>query len=295
MPTPQHQAWIDRGRPWRLAQPLKALRDRLRGYGYVVYDIGDITHLNAQPPERHCPYSETNWPSYVDLPMPDVVTAIDVMPPPPALDLPSLQTLGAQMFKDKQTGVIPWLCGMNWGPTSNRSAVRDIWRPNHSRRASSDAGHIHAECRSDQTWSSAADAYDPVAAIRGAAGKQEDDMGQHVLVRGFADNPDQVWLCDGITRRRVSPAELGAVQNGVPTGPVSNNQTHQAGLLGQLGNGGRIFVSGEPADAWGVDVAKPVAVKVDAAELAAAMLADPAFATAMAEATFQGSQRSERE
>jgi hypothetical protein len=37
------------------------------------------------------------------------------------------------------------------------------------------------------------------------------------------------------------------------------------------------------------------AVKVDAAELAAALLAQPAFATALADAAFQGAQRAESE
>lgn len=35
MTSAQHAAWIKRGSPWRLARPLLALRDRLRGYGYT--------------------------------------------------------------------------------------------------------------------------------------------------------------------------------------------------------------------------------------------------------------------
>lgn len=165
MTSPQHAAWIRRGSPWQLARPLAILRDRLRGYGYTVFDLGDNRHLDAEPPEDHTPYSETGWPGATPY---SWVTAIDIMPPPTAA-LPSLQALGGQFYADRQAGYsgTSWLKYMNWGPTSNNTAVHDQWEPGHVRSSSGDAGHIHLSCRSDATQSSAADTYDPVARVRG--------------------------------------------------------------------------------------------------------------------------------
>lgn len=72
-------------------------------------------------------------------------------------------------------------------------------------------------------------------------------MGRQMLVR-FSDaaDPAQVWLCDGMLRRAVPAATIPA---------VGNAQTHQAGLLGELGNGGAVFVSSGDPDVWGRDVA----------------------------------------
>lgn len=281
--SPQHLRWIRSGLQWRLAYPLVALRDRLRAYGYTVYDIGNTDHLDHIPPEDHTPYSETGWP--ITTPY-GWVTAIDVMPPASAA-LPSLQALGAQIFADRQAGVpdVSWLKYMNWGPVSDSRAVHDQWQPGHLRWTSSDTGHIHASCRSDRvtTVSNPAElTYDPVARLRGL--EVEEDMAQMLVRFSDASDPSQVWLCDGIHRRPVDAADLPG---------VGNSQTHQAGFLGNLGNGGAVFVSAGNPDVWGVDIR--TAVKVDAGELAAALLADPAFATTLAEAAFQGSQRAERE
>lgn len=206
--SPQHLAWIRRGSRWRLARPLLALRDRLRAYGYTVYDLGNNAHLDAEPPEHHCPYSESNWPVFEGKPMPDVVTAIDIMPPDKP-GLPSLQLLGAQLFADKQADVAPWVVDMNWGPTSDRTAVRDTWRPGHVRTPSGDTGHIHLSCRSDAIDSPAGDLYDPVARLRGQTG---DDM--TAMTRG---------LYDLLTALSVGITEDGFVAVvGDPTSPNAN-------------------------------------------------------------------------
>jgi len=157
----QHKRWNNAGISWKLARPLAVLRDRLRGYGYTVYDIGNNDHMDHQPPEDHTPYSETGWPGATPY---GWVTAIDIMP---TGALPSLQRLGAQIFADKQSGDVPWLKYMNWGPTSNNSAVHDSWQPNYARKSSSDTGHIHISCRSDSTLSTTGDDYDPVARLNG--------------------------------------------------------------------------------------------------------------------------------
>jgi len=85
-------------------------------------------------------------------------------------------------------------------------------------------------------------------------GTGETTMAQ-MLVR-FADDPtepNQVWLADGQYRRRVKPEWVGT--GTPPGGPIGNKQIHQANLLGTLGNGGNVFVSGGDKDVWGIDIA----------------------------------------
>ena len=166
MTSAQHHAWKKAGKPVSgLIRPLAKLRDRLRDHGYVVFDIGDKSHLDHQPPEDHTPYSETGWPG--DSPK-WWLHAIDIMPPRPGSGLPSLQQLGAQLFADKQANDpgMAWAKYMNWGPDSDEDAVKDSWRPHHKRSTSTDTGHVHLSGRTDMTHYAGADDYDPVARIR---------------------------------------------------------------------------------------------------------------------------------
>lgn len=88
----------------------------------------------------------------------------------------------------------------------------------------------------------------------------EDDMKQ-MLVR-FTDAPEdagganQVWLCDGMVRRKVDQSM--AWGDSVTDGMIGNNGTHADGMLGNLGNSGLVFASGAGGwagrDAWGVDL-----------------------------------------
>ena len=206
MTSPQHAQWIRSGRQWQLARPLLVLRDRLRGYGYTVYDLGDTGHLDRIPPEDHTPYSETGWPGATPY---GWVTAIDVMPPSstqPRTGLPSLQSLGGQLFADRQAGVpaARWLKYMNWGPADDRHAVHDRWEPGHQRSMSDDAGHIHLSCRSDVTSAKYGDAYDPIARLRGLDNPViitvEDSM--PFVAKS---NTGQYYVCDLITSRPVPP------------------------------------------------------------------------------------------
>lgn len=88
----------------------------------------------------------------------------------------------------------------------------------------------------------------------------------------------QHWLVDGMTRRRIAVADLPG---------VGNAQSHQAGLLGLLGNGGQPFVtsaSSDQLDGWGVDLEARIVAAVNARvdQLAAADLArDNALAAAV--------------
>lgn len=70
-----------------------------------------------------------------------------------------------------------------------------------------------------------------------------------VLVKGLQPDPNQIWLCDGMFRRKVNTEWVG---NG--TGPITNAQTHQPTILGNLGWGGAVFASGGDPNVWGVDI-----------------------------------------
>jgi hypothetical protein len=164
MATSAYYAWDRNGRPWREATPIKAIADTLRGHGYTVYTLGDDSHLTADQPEDHAPFSATGWPKTSPYPY---VHALDIMPPTTA-GLPSLAQLGAQLYADRQFGTASWLKYMNWEPSGpNGPCFHDEWQPGHTRSDSTDRGHIHISIRSDYTTSSAAANYDPVAAIRG--------------------------------------------------------------------------------------------------------------------------------
>ncbi|WP_319460096.1 hypothetical protein [Micromonospora sp. RTP1Z1] len=164
--------WIRRGSPFRLMTPATDLRDRLRGYGYTVYDIGNRSHLEHDPPEDHTPYSATGYPGAADY---GVGYAIDIMSPPAGSGLPSLQQLGAQLLADRKAGAggIRWLKYMNWEPERDNGGDcwHESWQPAYARWSSSDRGHIHLSGLTGYETSTIAAGYDPVARIRG-----EDDM-----------------------------------------------------------------------------------------------------------------------
>lgn len=269
MTSKQHQLWINRGSPFRLARPLMSLRDHLRAAGYTVYDIGNNAHLDHQPPEDHTPYSETGWPQKI-APY-GVGCACDVMPPPKDSGLPSLQVLGERLHDDKTAGRADFIKYMNWGPVDDSHAVQDRWQPGHERRSSTDIGHIHLSVRTDFVDSTAFDSYNPLAAVM-AADLRERDM--QMLVSGLDPDPDQVWLCDGMLRRKVDPSELETDPKNSKAGtPIGNQQIHQNGLLGNLGWDGKVFPSGG-GNLWGVDVATlggGTAATVDQAQVDAAV------------------------
>ena len=140
MTSRQHRDWINRGKPDSgLALPLQLLANTLAAAGYTVFVYPNDAHLDAEPPEDHTYYSETGWPGTSPKWWRH---AIDIMPGHPGL--PSLQTIGQNLFNARQSGQITWLKYMNWPSDGNlSSAVQDRWEPDHSRGSSSDTGHIH--------------------------------------------------------------------------------------------------------------------------------------------------------
>ena len=239
MTSPQHAKWIRLGMQWHLARPLVALRDRLRTYGYTVYDLGDTRHLDHIPPEDHTPYSETGWPGTTPY---GWVTAIDIMPPPNN-SLPSLQALGGQIFGDREADLdeVSWLKYMNWGPVDDRHAVHDQWQPNHVRSSSTDVGHIHLSSRSDVTQSTVGDSYDPVARLRGEdsemSSKEVNDIVNLLIggisTAGYADQ-DSDPLNDAAAKMNLNI--------------LSGKLDQVIKILGQFGAGQPPASSGAPVD-----------------------------------------------
>ncbi|MFI6270741.1 hypothetical protein [Micromonospora zamorensis] len=171
--------WVAAGSPFRLMTPARDLRDTLRRHGYTVYDIGNQSHLEHDPPEDHTPYSATGYPGKAKY---GIGYAVDVMPPPSGArskvdgqPLPSLQQLGAQLLADRNGGVggISWLKYMNWEPQRDNGGTcyQESWRPLYVRRTSTDRGHIHMSGLTGFESSTTGAGYDPVSRIRG-----EDDM-----------------------------------------------------------------------------------------------------------------------
>ncbi|MFI6266166.1 hypothetical protein [Micromonospora sp. NPDC051006] len=174
--------WIDRGSPFTLMRPARDLRDVLRRHGYTVYDIGNQSHLEHEPPEDHTPYSETGYPGQAKY---GVGYAIDIMPAAAGarskvdgLPLPSLQQLGARLLADRNAGVpgIRWLKYMNWEPDRNNGGrcFKEAWRPTYKRTTSTDRGHIHMSGLTGYETSTVGAGYDPVTRIRG----KDDDMSE---------------------------------------------------------------------------------------------------------------------
>lgn len=182
MATQAYRNWDRAGRPWDVAAPIEAIGGRLRAHGYTVYYLGsdDSSHLQADVPEDHAPFSATPWPGRQPYPY---VLAMDIMPPTAGarskLDgkpLPSLQQISAQMRADKIANHpgMRWLKYMNWEPERNYGGAcwHDSWQPSYSRRSSSDRGHTHMSGRTDYVTSTASNDYDPVARVRG----EDDEM-----------------------------------------------------------------------------------------------------------------------
>lgn len=125
----------------------------------------------------------------------------------------------------------------------------------------------------------------PIAPVRG------DQM--QIVVRGFGETAAekaQLWLADGMFRRKVKPEWWG---NG--TGPITNAQVHQAGILGNLSWSGKIFDSGGDPNVWGVDVDALGSELSDAdvQEIADSVAAE--LQPTLVDAAFEGSQRAEKE
>lgn len=152
-----YNCWINDGRPWENCQPIVNFIATLYEHGYTgpTSGIGDQSHLTANPPEDHCPYSHTPWPGAQPYPY---VLAIDIM----AGEGLDISDLGGRLFDDKSSnkpGTEP-IKYINW-TDSDGNCWHDSWMPNHTRFKSTDRGHIHISFRTDYVTSTRMAVYDP--------------------------------------------------------------------------------------------------------------------------------------
>ena len=116
-----------------------------------------------------------------------------------------------------------------------------------------------------------------------------------ILVKGFGTTDAekaQLWLADGMFRRKVRQDWYG---NGA--GPISNQQVHQAGILGNLSWSGNVFGSGGDPDVWGIDV-ETLGATVNVSDEQVVEFAHAVYKEIepqLEDAAFEGAQRAEKE
>lgn len=159
MTVTNEQQWRADGAPWRDAPAIKMFAEIMRGYGFTVYTLGDESHLSANPPEDHTPYSHTAWPD--DQPYPNVM-ALDIMPGGRV----DWRRLGEHIV-DAKNAAHPgteWIKYVNWTDLDNR-CWHTSWEPDSATRPSTDTGHVHISCRSDLFSQTDFRGWDPVAEL----------------------------------------------------------------------------------------------------------------------------------
>lgn len=265
MASQAYYAWIGAGRPYTLIRPAKAVQRTIRTYGITVYDYPDDSHLKANTPEDHTPFSVTGWPGANKK---YNARGLDVMPRSGSLaHRRENADIARQLIKDRDAGHqgVAWIKYINW--TDEDGVCRqerwtDPANPNRrTTRSSSDKGHIHISGRSDMDAYVGADGYDPIRRMAGVDTPMGAPMINPMIVFGFGTTPAeqaQHWYVDGTWARRI-PLEFvyGDDGKGVD-GPITNVQVHQAGFLGNLGNGGQPFRTGGDIRVWGEPVGQEI-------------------------------------
>jgi len=147
MTTSAYREWVASDEPYTPCRPIREFVDLLRAAGFTVFHKGDSSHMMADPPEDHTPFSATGWPITSKR---WIGHALDIMPGGPI----GLPALAARIISDKQLNIngTQWIKYINW-----TNALGDTWhyswQPTFSRVSSSDTGHIHISARSDMDTS----------------------------------------------------------------------------------------------------------------------------------------------
>lgn len=226
-----------KGQKWRVVKSLDLLNAQVRAYAprsvppatsvYAWGSIADSAHST----------SSDHYPHYYSALGPVAVVCARDFPHAPKLGLDAgLITEKLRLSRDPRIQYIIFnrrITGPNynwqWSKYNGSDPHDTHWHISSVRNAKADG---------TQPWAIPG-AGTPVAKIL-----QEVQM--QMLVRfGDAEDPNQVWLCDGMFRRPISADMLV---------PVGNTQTHASTYLGNLGNGGNVFVSGGNPDVWGINV-----------------------------------------
>lgn len=277
MASQGYRDWLKAGKPYTLIRPAKAVQKTVRAYGITVYDYPDDSHLQADRPEDHTPFSVTGWPGANKR---WNARGLDIMPRSgSAAHRKENADIARQLIKDRNAQVpgAMWIKYINW---TDESGVcrQERWTPGHTTRSSSDKGHIHISGRSDVDTDTRADDYDPIRRMAGIDTPIGAPMQKQMIVYGLGSTPAeqaQHWKVDGQTARRIPlPFVYGDDGKGVD-GPCTNAQTHQEPYLGNLGNGGQPFKSGGDIRVWGRVVDDEIHLDADtlAATIASAVVA----------------------
>lgn len=155
MTVTTYDQWVADGSPWENAQCIDDFARTMRGHGYTVYTIGDVTtHLNVAWPEDHAPFSHTPWPGAQPYPY---VLALDIMP---GGELDWLK-LGEKIHDDRKAGAhdTEWIKYINYTDTDGNCWHAEF-KNGYSRWPSSDGGHIHISARTDYVHTHTG--YDPL-------------------------------------------------------------------------------------------------------------------------------------
>lgn len=245
MTATTYAGWVADGKPSRNCRPLLDFIATLRTHGYTGpgSGLGDLSHLTANPPEDHCPFSHTPWPDTQPYPY---VLAIDIMPSS-GLDIIDL---GGRLFDDKSSGKpgTEPIKYINWTDSAG-NCFHDSWMPNHTRFASTDRGHIHMSFRTDYVTSTVMAQYDPYPG--------DDDMGltndeynmirnTGFLVTGLVNMQDPIIVPPNPASSYPGasiPNKLAQAILGIPAGPEGpegpagppgtvNDHTHPGGTTG---------------------------------------------------------------
>jgi len=132
MATQAYYTWVQRGRPYTVAQPIKDLVDAAARAGVPCLGVlgsDDTRHLQAAVPQDHTPFPVNPWP--VALPG-YVVCAADFRDGP----------WSDRLLADAKAGRAPYVKYLNF--RNNHYDIRSGWAPTYS----SDP-HLHVSCRSD--------------------------------------------------------------------------------------------------------------------------------------------------
>lgn len=256
MPTAVYYTWDSLGRPLTPAQPVREIVAALKAH---YPDATFSWYADEAHYAANFPEDHTPY-SYTGWPEPCPqwwVCATDVMHRP---DLGvDCQAIFDHWITAARAGETPWLKYLIW--QARIYDVRYDWEP---RGNSGHFDHIHASTRTDHL-NTGLGSWNPIPGITTGDG----DM----LYLVNAPNDFALWLSNGIIRRGVS------------------TQAEAQGWLDQ----GAVRYENVDLDWYGVPVDVLLSANVDAAAVAAALLADPAFKAELRQAAFEGSQRAEDE
>ena len=186
MASNAYYEWIDDGSPYKDCEPIKDEAAIWRSYGYTVWTKGDSSHMKADPPQDHTPFSETGWPDESAYP---IGHAFDV--PNESGRMYPLWQIAEQMIRDKDANVpgTEWIKYLNY-TDKNGDCWHVSWQPKKSKTHSDDKGHLHVSARSDMDKVNVT--YDPIARLKeadmSAAELLDEDIVPNRPWRG--DHPD---------------------------------------------------------------------------------------------------------